>query len=236
MIRLFTFPAAFGLRNVSPFCLKVEMALTYLGLDFEIVEESDPRKSPKGKLPYIVDGDRTVADSELILEYLDTKTGGRLFADLSDAQMAQGVAYTRLAEEHLYWIMVASRWVDDSWWPNVVEGFFGSLAFPLKQLVSRVARHQVCKTYELQGLGKHTLAEQEGFARRDLAALDRAVTASPYLLGEQVTAFDFAVASLLAGLLENRPDTWLSPIGREYPTLCDYTQRVQAQVGVYASH
>ncbi|GAA5316207.1 MAG: glutathione S-transferase C-terminal domain-containing protein [Candidatus Pelagadaptatus aseana] len=234
MIQLYTFPAAFGLRNVSPFCLKVEMALTHLGQAFEIVEESDPRKSPKGKLPYIVDGDVTVADSELILEYLDDKTGGQLFAGLSNAQKAQGVAYTRLAEEHLYWIMVASRWVDDGWWPNVAEGFFGRLPFPLKQLVCKVARNQVCKTYELQGLGKHSLEEQAGFARRDLQALDRAVAESDFLLGDAITAYDFAVASLLAGLIDNQPATWITPIAREYQALCDYTERVQQAVGVYA--
>ena len=71
MIKLCTFPETFGLRNVSPFCLKVEMALTHLGLDYEIIEESDPRKSPKGKLPYIIMNGETIADSELILERLD---------------------------------------------------------------------------------------------------------------------------------------------------------------------
>ena len=57
MIKLYTFPPACGLRNVSPFCLKVEMALSYLEIPFEIVEISDPRKAPKGKLPYVdIDG------------------------------------------------------------------------------------------------------------------------------------------------------------------------------------
>ena len=39
MIQLVTFPPAFGLRNVSPFCLKTEMLLTSLQLPFEIIEE-----------------------------------------------------------------------------------------------------------------------------------------------------------------------------------------------------
>ena len=39
MIQLETFPPAFGLRNVSPFCLKTEMLLTSLQLPFEIIEE-----------------------------------------------------------------------------------------------------------------------------------------------------------------------------------------------------
>ena len=88
MIKLYTFPEAFGLRNVSPFCLKVEMALEHLGLDYEIVMESDPRKSPKGKLPYIVDEGLTIADSELVLEHLNAKSAGRLYGNLSDQEHA----------------------------------------------------------------------------------------------------------------------------------------------------
>lgn len=32
MLKLVTLPAAFGMRNVSPFCLKIEMLLTALNL------------------------------------------------------------------------------------------------------------------------------------------------------------------------------------------------------------
>ena len=79
MLTLVTLPPAFGLRNVSPFCLKVEMALKHLGLEFDVQHEGDPRKTPKGKLPYlIVDGEK-LADSELIFEYLDDRTQGKLY-------------------------------------------------------------------------------------------------------------------------------------------------------------
>ena len=81
MTTLYTLPAAFGLRNPSPFCLKIEMALTHLKIDFEIVTVADPRKAPKGKLPWLVDG-AVIPDSELILEHLDKKTNGGLFGEL----------------------------------------------------------------------------------------------------------------------------------------------------------
>ncbi len=62
MLELVVLPAAFGMRNVSPFCLKAEMLLTSLELPFTLSEEGDPRKAPKGKLPYlIVDGERLAA-------------------------------------------------------------------------------------------------------------------------------------------------------------------------------
>jgi glutathione S-transferase len=233
MIKLFIFPAAFGLRNVSPFCLKVEMALKYLKMDYELVEINDPRQSPKGKLPFIeVDGQR-IADSEIIFEYLDQKTGGNLYGGLSEEQKARGTAFARLSEDHLYWLMVASRWIDDDWWPHVKEGFFGAMPFPLKQLVCFVARRQVTQTYNLHGLGKHSFEEQQDFARRDLAAINSVVSASPYLLGDTLSAFDFTVASQLAGILDNKPDTWITPIAREFQPLVEYTERVQQQVGVF---
>ncbi len=234
MIQLYALPPAFGLRNTGPFALKCEMALVHLGVDFEIVHEGDPRKGPKGKMPFLKDGDAVIADSELILQHLDARTNGGLYGKLSDAQQADGVAFSRLAEEHLYWIGVASRWLDDDWFPHIARGFFGTMPMPVRWIAPRLARREVRRTYHLQGLGRHTLDEQKGFARRDLDAIARKVGERPFLLGDEVNAHDFAVAALIAGFLDNQPATWASAVIREFPTVVDYVERVQATVGVYA--
>lgn len=236
MIQLYTFPEAFGLRNVSPFCLKVEMALTWLNIDFNIVLESDPRKSPKGKLPYIVVDGEVIADSELIFEYLETRSEGGLYGGLTEQEYAQGMAYTRLVEDHLYWMLVASRWVDDGWFPNIKQGFFGQLPPVIRSVAAGIARKQVSKTYELHGLGKHNLQEQASFARRDFKALSGALQQSDYLLGDHLTVFDFGAASLLAGIYDNKPATWVTNIAQEFPILREYAERVQADLGVYCRH
>ena len=49
-----------------------------------------------------------------------------------------------------------------------------------------------------------------------------------------MTVFDFSVASLLAGLIDNQPATWISELAREYPALIEYAEGIQAEVGVYA--
>lgn len=233
MLKLVVLPAAFGVRNISPFCLKCEMLLTSLGLPFEMTELADPRKAPKGKLPFLYDGDTCIADSELITEYIDQKTGGQVYAGITPAQKAHGLALTRLAEEHLYWIGVASRWLDDAWWPNVVEGFFHIIPAPLRSIGAGFARRQVRQTYHLQGLGRHSMEDQEGFARRDLQALQDAVPGSGFLTGDTPRIHDFAIASLIAGMVDNQPPTWFTGIAREYTGLMDYTERVQEAVGVY---
>jgi len=236
MLELVTLPPAFGMRNVSPFCLKVEMLLKSLELPYTVSTLTDPRKAPKGKLPYLVADDVKIADSELITEYLNGVTQGRVYAGLKPADKAQGVALARLAEDHLYWIMVASRWLDDAWWPNIVEGFFGFVPGLIRPLAAGLARRQVRQTYHLQGLGRHTLEEQRGFAERDLTALQDAVPGQGFLGGDTPNVFDFTVAGMMAGILDNQPGTWLTEVARGYRKLNDYTEGVQAQVGVYGRY
>jgi glutathione S-transferase len=232
-LTLVTLGGAFGLQNVSPFCLKAEMLMTHLGLDFDLGIEADPRKAPKGKLPYLlVDGEK-LADSELIVEYIDNLTGGKVYAGLSAKERAIGVALSRLVDDHLYWILVASRWLEASWFANIVDGFFHIAPKPIRGLVARSARKQVAQTYHLHGLGRHSREEQEGFARRDLQALQDAVEPGGFLFGPEPCVFDFTIASFMAGVFDQQPPTWLTHVANDYPQLKDYTERVQARVGVY---
>ena len=233
MLKLVVLPGAFGMRNISPFCLKMEMLLTALDVPFEMVEEADPRKAPKGKLPYLIDGDEVIADSELMVHHVDKLTQGRVFEGHSAEEHAIGLSATRLAEEHLYWGIVASRWLDEAWWPNVVEGFFHIAPKPVRGLVAGMARKQVRKTYDLQGLGRHSPEEQRGFFRRDLDALQALVSSKPFLLGDTPTVHDFAVAGILAGLFDNQPATWITRLAEPYTELKAYADRVQETVGVW---
>ena len=230
---LVTLGGAFDMRNVSPFCLKIEMLMQSLDLKFDLAEQPDPRKAPKGKLPYLeVDG-KTLPDSELITEYLNELTDGAVYADLTSQQQAYGVALARLAEDHLYWLMVASRWLDDNWWPNVVDGFFHIAPAIIRPLAAGAARRQVRQTYNLQGLGRHSISEQRGFAARDLQALQDAVADQDFLFGNKPNIFDFTVAGVMSGIYDNRPPTWLTEMAQKYSKLQAYTERVQAHTGIY---
>ena len=233
MMKLVTLGGAFGLRNVSPFCLKTEMTMTYFGFEFELIEADDPRTAPKGKMPYLIleDG-QTLSDSELILSHLDAVSQGKIYGGLSDAERGIGFAFTRLAEDHLYWLMVASRWLDDEWFHNVVRDFFHFVPGLVRSVVANSERRRMAKTLMLHGLGKHAFEEQQGFARRDLKAISDASSVTPYLTGHRITVFDFTLAGMLSGILDNQPETWLTKIAMEYPLLRDYVDRIELESGV----
>jgi glutathione S-transferase len=152
---------------------------------------------------------------------------------LTPQQCAFGIGLARLSEDHLYWIMVASRWLDDNWWPNVVDGFFHIAPALIRPFVAGAARRQVRQTYNLQGLGRHSISEQRGFAQRDLQALQDAVGESEFLFGDTPNIFDFTVTGVMSGIYDNRPPTWLTDMAQEYVALKAYTERVQAYMGLY---
>ena len=52
MITLHTFGPMLGVPDPSPFCIKAMALLKMSGLPFEVVPGADPRKAPKGKIPW----------------------------------------------------------------------------------------------------------------------------------------------------------------------------------------
>ena len=232
-IELYTLGGAFGMRSVSPFCLKLEMLLAHLEVDYTLVIEPDPRKAPKGKMPWAkIDGE-VFADSEIIIDVIDGRTGGLVYAGLTPQERAYGLGLLRLAEEHLYWLMAAARWLDDDWWPNVKRDFMKIIPSVIRTPVSALIRRRMKQTIVLQGLGAHTPEEQLGFARRDLAALQGAVSQSRFLFGDKVSVFDMGIAAIMAGIYDNQPATRLTYIADEFSVLKAYTDDVQSVVGVF---
>ena len=99
-----------------------------------------------------------------------------------------------------------------------------------------IARAAVLKIIERlePPFGRHTLEEQKGFARRDLQAISDIVSEQHYITGGRLTVFDFTVAGMLVGFMDNKPATWLSEVCGEFPALRTYVDRIQAEVGVHA--
>jgi glutathione S-transferase len=72
------------------------------------------RKAPKGKLPYINDDGLIVADSTFIRFQIEKKYGFDFDSGLTQDQRAGAWAAEKMCEEHLYWALVATRWLEDA--------------------------------------------------------------------------------------------------------------------------
>ena len=228
MIRLHQYPPMFGIPNPSPFCMKLETWLRMTGLPFEIVRVVDPRKGPKGKVPWIEDQGRTIADSAFIIEYLNRAYGAPLDTGLDADQRAASLALQRLIEDHLYWAIAHGRFLDDEVWPSTKTQFLAGFPAPFRPLVGRLVRKTIAKSLHLQGLGRHSQDELYRLACDDLTALSTALGTKQYFFGERPTEIDATAYGFLAQVLwapgPRRMREHMEQTGN-LPAFCERTKR-----------
>ena len=228
-ITLYQFPAAFGLPNASPFCMKVETYLRMAGIAYVSRYGMYQLRAPKKKLPYIDDGGRIVADSHMILDYLKATFGDPLDAALVPAQRARGTAILRLLEDSLYWALLYARWIDDAGWPLTRQAFFGALPPPLAWFVPPLARRSIAQQLHAQGTGRHRPEEIYATGSADISALSLLLGEQAYFLGDEPSAVDAAAYAFLANILDVPLDMPLRQAARRHVNLPAYCARMRAR-------
>ena len=229
MFTLLTIPPAFGLRNPSPFCLKLETLLTMGDFAFETEHPARPDKAPKGKLPALrFEDGHTVGDSALLQGLLERDYGASYDEGLTAAQLGEAQAYRTMVEEHLYFAIVYARWFDA---PDLIrEQAFASVPKLMRGFVFGMVQKKLRKALDAQGLGRHNRDEIYAFGLTDLRALETRLSGKEFFFGDRVTSIDAAIYGALHGLARGPFENPLTAMVQASPTLLDYERRVDAAV------
>lgn len=229
MIELYKFGEADNVCDPSPFCVKVETYLKMAGLEY--VAHSGMKnlnEAPKGKLPYIIDAGKTIADSSFILCHLKEKYGDSLDNNLSNEQKAMAHGFIKMMDENLYWTVVHSRWIRDENWAIMKNMLFGSMPFPIKLFIPAMIRKNVRKAMKGHGIGRHSDAEITEIGGRDLLALSDFLGNKQYFFGESPSSLDATAFGILSQIILT--DSYTAPIydkARTHQNLVDFTNRIQ---------
>lgn len=229
LIKLFQFAPVWGLRNASPFCMKVETYLRMTGLPYETIHTLNLTKAPRGKLPYIEDRGRTLGDSGLIVEYLKSTYGDSLDQNLSPLERAQALALQRLIEEHLYWCGIYDRWAVDAHWALTKPAFFGSLPPLWRQIVPELARKTLLRQLHGQGMGRYSEQEIYAVGQKNLTALSDFLADKPFFLGESPTSLDAIAHAFLANILWAPIESSMKAHAQSLANLEPYCRRMQVR-------
>jgi glutathione S-transferase len=227
MIHLHAFAPLWGLVDVSPFVTKVDVYLRLTKLPYKLVPFSMESfaAAPKGKLPYIVDGQERIADSNFIIDHLKKKHGDPLDAKLDPTERATGHAIKRMLEENFYWVIIAERWRDTK---TAVEQYPVMVGQPpefvnavVDSLLGELGGH---------GMGRHTADEVEHVGMADLTALSAFVGDKPYLLGAEPTSYDATAYSFVAHTIQPDYDSRMKKFVKMLPNLWRYWERLTARL------
>ena len=228
MIDLYQFTPAFGHANLSPPCMKVEAFLRVSKLPFQVIDVNDTSKTPKGKLPFIRDNGVVIGDSELIMDYLESKYDFVMDGHLDSLTRAQHHSFSRMLDSHLYWALAYSRWQDDSNWPALKSQFFGAIVPPIGSLLAWHVRGKMQKQLHAQGLGRHSRDEVYDMAKKDIDQLAFYLDGKQWFGGDYVSKLDISAVAYLSNCLIDELASPLRLAIQQHDNLLAYTQRSYA--------
>jgi glutathione S-transferase len=228
MIKLYTFGPAFGLPDASPFVTKADMLLKLTGLPYR-TERGGLRRAPKGKLPYLDDEGRVVADSTLIRWHLEKTYHVDFDEGLTPRQRGIAWSVEKMLEDNFYWAVADSRWNHDANFARGPATFFRAVPWPLRGLAMRFVRSKIRRILWTQGLGRHSAADLAAIASRDVAAVADVLGDQPYLMGDKPCGADATVFAFVAGALCPLFDTPIRTAAESHPNLVAYAARMQAR-------
>ena len=203
MIKLYTFGSYFGLPDASPFVTKAIALLKIAQIPYEahVVDPKNLGKTPKGKLPYIDDEGEIIADSTFIRWHIEKKYSYDYERDLSSSEKNTAWALEKMLEDNFYWILMHSRWMDDTNFAKGPAHFFDDVPVIARGLVRSMVRRSTATSLKAHGMGRYTPTERLAIATKDIAAVAGILGDKPYLFGNEPCGADATAYAFISGVL-----------------------------------
>jgi glutathione S-transferase len=205
MLTLFSYPPLFGVADNNGYGLKVFAFLKLAGVPFRHEHIFDASKAPRSQLPYIVDGDATVGDSETILQFVTQKYALTIDAALTPPERTQNLLITRMLDD-LYWVMSYSRWKDERYWPDFRDALLREHPALTAESLAKAQAFNA-QRYYYQGIGRYDPDAAMARGLADLAAIAALIPEDGFVHGGKPTSVDAGIYGFIANIFFYDIDT-----------------------------
>lgn len=221
--------------TMSPPCGKIHMVLRYKGLRCRVINVHSPaearRASPRGRVPVLVIGGRMIEDSAEILLALDELQPQPPLLPADPALRARARVLEDWADEVLYFLAVWFRYGHEENCRRVCRLLFARSSWIVKRLGPFFVRRMTRRRLHGQGTGDKQAAAIEREFVGALDAVQSLLGTQVFLLGDQLSSADLAIAALLDQVDLPEATPWPAERIRELPALMAWRGRVRALCG-----
>jgi glutathione S-transferase len=232
VVYLVQFPRTRLVPSASPFALKLETYLRFAGINYKNISNEFTRYSSKGQIPFIEMNGREIADSNLVISFLEENHSSKhIDQHLSANEKADAQAYNSLIEQNIFWYVVYSRSKNIDWFATS-NGFAdhvqGVKKFFFKNFMLRQLRKNLVKKCRAQGIGVHKVDEVVEMCKNDLRALSTYLDGKKYLTGDKPVKVDATAFGHLCQLYYTPQCADIKTfMEQETKNLVDYLNRIK---------
>ena len=146
---------------------------------------------------------------------------------LTQPERAEALAFERMIEDDLCWIMLWSRWCQPHNWEANKDAIFGRFPPVFRDVASWFARRKIKRDIRSQGMGRHSEDEIFRLGRYDLMALSDFLSDKPFFMGEAPTTLDASAFSLLINVMWCPIESELKVQAKSLENLTTYCERIR---------
>lgn len=228
MLTLYSYPELYGVADNNPYGLKVFAFLKLAGLPFRHEHIFDASSAPRGQLPFLLDGDAAIGDSDTIIDHLTRHHAVTLDASLTPGQRDTHLLVRRTLDD-LYWVMSYSRWKDPRFWPIFRDAILSRHPAVAPAAMEK-AREYNFQRYHHQGIGRYEPAAAYARGIADLEALANLLPPAGCMFGASPGSIDAALYGFIANICLYEIDTPLKRFVLSRPHLVAHCHAIHAAV------
>lgn len=218
-----------GIADASPFCLKIETVLRAANIKYEAPKDclQNHQNSPKGKLPYIEHNGKLIADSNLIIEYLKKHFDINLDDELTEEEKSISLAFRRMIDENLYWVLLYSRLADETGWNIIKNDYYIMIPSDMRSNVADDCRKNVLSDLKSHGMGRHTADEIYSIGDKDFQALSIFLGNNKFFFNkDKPSLLDICCYSIVGNLIYSPLNTKINVIIKKYDNLLNHCHMI----------
>lgn len=226
-VYLYQFRRLKNCPNMSPFCMKIEIICRVYGIDYEVIENPNLR-SRNGTLPFIELNGEHISDSDLIEIRLRQHFN---IPSLPADQEAHATALTRMADNHLFHILMRYHCADNIFYKTFLElldmnSYIIPIAIPFMKMIIGGKIYQ----NSTSAIGDFEPEELDELLHRDLKVVETILGDKKYLFGDEITPVDATVFSQLAAVYYPFHTHITDVLEKDFPKIIEFCERIRKEV------